>query len=143
MRRHRWVKWIPILCCLFLLGGALGQPTAGPASQPGQNSIRSTMDDIRSTMDNKGRDRVGFDAFGEQDPSVKALEGKKLMVRVYNDWRQDPSVYKLVPAEIHNLQFTVRPADMAPSAILAVWGADQVSPELTTALEGVLWIKAK
>lgn len=76
-----------------------------------------------------------------EPPAMAALEGKKLMVRVYRDWRKDPAIYKLVPAEIHSFQLTTRPADMAPSAILAVWGADQVSPEITKALEGVLWIR--
>ena len=73
--------------------------------------------------------------------AMEALEGKKVMVRVYRDWRKDPAIYKLVPAEIHSFQFTIRPADMAPSAILAVWGADQVSTETAKALEGALWIK--
>ena len=103
MKRYLRGKWIPVLCCLFLAGGAYAQP--------------------RQVL-----------------PSD--LEGKKVMVRIYRDWRKDPALYNLVSSEIRDSQFAIRSGNMSQTAILAIMADDQASPEIAKVFEGVHWIKA-
>ena len=71
----------------------------------------------------KGRYRKGLEL--TLPTTVSELGGRKVVVRVYKNWRQDPNAYEKAVAKTYGRAAELAADDVDESAVVAVFGCDQ------------------
>lgn len=109
--RHTDLRSGLLLICLLIFGAGSYGAQSGRVSAPRRDQARPVSSPVQSSM------RIIRGSWG--------LDGRKVIVRCYTRWGQEPAAFTGVESTIQDDAFTLKKADLPASTILALCAEDQ------------------
>jgi hypothetical protein len=78
-------------------------------------------------------------AFADEEPEAENLNGKNVVVRLYNDWHEDLAVFEKVSIQVKGRSIKFDFADVGESAFIVVVGEDQTEAAVKKALGNCIY----